>query len=65
MISIYDYLGKAGGPALGDKVNAYAQIRKQPFKQRSIKNRAYTGKVFLYTREFLDEYFKVQTIFNN
>lgn len=64
MISIYDYLGKAGGAALGDKVNAYAQLRKQPYKTRHISNPVYTGDVFLYTREFLDEYFKVQEIFN-
>ena len=41
MISIYDYLGKAGGAALGEKVNAYAQIRKQPCKQRKIKTRIF------------------------
>ena len=64
MISIYDYLGKAGGAALGEKVNAYAQIRKQPFKQRKIKNRVYNGKVFLYTRDFLDDFFKVESLFN-
>ncbi len=63
MMSLYDYLGKAGGTVLGDKVNAYAQIRKQPFKQRYVENPVYTGEVFLYTREFLDEYFKVQEIF--
>lgn len=64
MMSLYDYLGKAGGAALGDKVNAYAQLRKQPYKTRNISNPVYTGEVFLYTREFLDEYFKVQEIFN-
>ena len=49
-ISLFDYLGKAAGPALGDRVNTYSQIRKQPFKQREISNPAYTGKVFLYKK---------------
>ncbi|MDB4378223.1 hypothetical protein N9Z41_00485 [bacterium] len=64
MLSLYDYLGKAGGTVLGDKVNAYAQIRKQPFKQRYVENPVYKGNVFLYTKEFLDEYFEVAKIFN-
>ena len=63
-ISLFDYLGKAAGPALGDRVNTYSQIHKQPFKQREISNPAYTGKVFLYKKSFLDEFFKVEKIFN-
>lgn len=64
MLSLYDYLGRAAGSALGNKVNNYAQIRKQPFETRYISNSAYTGNVFLYTKEFLDEYFKVEKLFN-
>tara|TARA_R100000951_G_scaffold81680_1_gene69319 strand:+ start:661 stop:873 length:213 start_codon:yes stop_codon:yes gene_type:complete len=62
MISLYDYLGKAAGKELGNKVNTYARLRKQPFKQRYVENPVYKGRVFLYTKEFLDEYFKVQEI---
>jgi len=63
MMSLYDYLGKAAGEELGNKVNTYAILRKQPFSQRYIENPLYKGPVFLYTKEFLDEYFKVQEIF--
>ena len=64
MVSLYDYLGKAAGAELGAKVNTYATIRKQKFEQRDVKNSAYTGKVFLYSEESLDEYFRVERIFN-
>ena len=49
---------------MGKKVAAYATLREQKFTQREIKNKKYTGKVQLYTKEFLDEYFKVQGIFS-
>ena len=64
MVSLYDYLGKAAGAALGAKVNTYAIIRKQKFEQREVTNHSYSGKVFLYNEEFLDEYFQVERIFN-
>jgi hypothetical protein len=64
MISIFDYLGKAGGKELGGKVAAYGKLRGTKFAQREISNPKYTGKVHLYTKEFLDEYFKVQSIFS-
>lgn len=64
MMSLYDYQGHADKDGTGLKVNAYATLRKQPFKQRELNLPNYTGKVFLYTKEFLDEYFKVQEIFN-
>ena len=64
MVSLYDYLGRAAGAELGASVNTYATIRKQKYATRDVKNSAYTGKVFLYSKEFLDEYFKVERIFN-
>jgi|TARA_B110000483_G_C17840811_1_gene406499 hypothetical protein len=64
MISLYDYQEKPDTNGTGLKVNAYARLKKQPFKQRELNLKNYTGKVFLYTKEFLDEYFKVQEIFN-
>tara|TARA_R110002153_G_scaffold118517_1_gene263275 strand:- start:344 stop:724 length:381 start_codon:yes stop_codon:yes gene_type:complete len=59
MISLYEYTGKPDENGTGLKVNAYARIKKQPFKQRELNLKNYTGKVFLYTKEFLDEYFKL------
>lgn len=64
MISLYDYLGKAAGSELGKQVNAYAYIRQAETGLRYVENPVYKGKIMLYTREFLDEFFLVQKIFN-
>ncbi len=64
MISLYDYLGKAAGSELGKKVNAYAYIRQTETGLRYVENPVYKGKIMLYTREFLDEFFRVQEIFS-
>jgi hypothetical protein len=63
MMSLYDYLGKAAGPALGKKVYAYSKIRKEKKEMRDVENSKFTGEVFIYRKEFLDEYFKVEKIF--
>ena len=65
MLSLYDYLGKAAGSKLGKKVSDYAVIRKQKYQIKNIENPAYQGEVMMYTKEFLDEYFKVERIFLN
>jgi hypothetical protein len=64
MISLYDYLGKAAGSALGAKVHAYAYIRKAETGSRYVKNPVYEGNIMLYTKEFLDEFFLVQKLFS-
>ena len=56
--SLYEYLGHAAGSALGDAVNKVAIKQKQKIVQQEVENKVYTGKVFCYTKEFLDEYFK-------
>jgi hypothetical protein len=63
MISLYDYLGRAAGFELGKKVNAYAYIRQAETGVRYVENPVYKGKIMLYTREFLDEFFRVQEMF--
>ena len=40
------------------------QLEKQKYATRDVNNSVYAGKVFLYSEEFLDEYFKVDRIFN-
>jgi hypothetical protein len=57
MLSLYDYLGKAAGPELGKLVAEYAKTKNFKSRSRSVSNPKYTGKVMLYTKEFLDEYF--------
>lgn len=63
MMSLYDYTGHPDRDGTGLKVNAYAQLRKQPFKKRYLEFN--DTEVFLYTKDFLDEYFKVQEIINS
>tara|TARA_R110000803_G_scaffold104861_4_gene173083 strand:+ start:1062 stop:1250 length:189 start_codon:yes stop_codon:yes gene_type:complete len=62
MISLYDYTGKPDKDKRGLKVNAYARLKKQPYKRRLLEN--HNMEVFLYTKEFLDEYFEIEKIFN-
>ena len=62
MMSLYDYQGHADKDETGLKVNAYAMLKKQPYKKRLLE---FNGQeVFLYTKEFLDEFFKIKTIFD-
>ena len=62
MMSLYDYQGHADKNGIGEKVNAYAQLKKQPFKKRYLEFN--NTEVFLYTKDFLDEYFEIAKIFN-
>ena len=57
LLSLYDYLGKAAGVKLGDEVNKVAQLRDIPARTRQVSNPKYEGKVMLYPKWFLDEYF--------
>jgi len=63
MMSLYDYTGKKDENGIGLKVHAYASLHKQPFQQMDLNLPTYKGKVFLYTKLFLDEFFKVSEIF--
>ena len=58
MMSLYDYQGHPDQNGTGLKVNAYAKLKKQPFKQRELNLPNYTGNVMLYPEGFLNEYFK-------
>ena len=63
LISLYDYLGKAAGPELGKLVADYAKLRKFPVQLREVNTKTYKGKVLLYTKEFLMEFFHAKNIF--
>jgi hypothetical protein len=65
MMSLYDYLGYPAGEKLGEQVAAYAALRKAKFDTRYVKTKTYCGPVMLYTKEFLDEYFKVKEVFTD
>ena len=57
MMSLYEYLGRAAGSELGKEVADTAVKLKETIKEQDVSNPKYTGKVKLYRREFLDEYF--------
>jgi len=57
MMSLYDYLGRAAGPALGEQVAKKATGMGVKMETRYIKNPAYEGNVMLYPEKFLNEYF--------
>lgn len=60
MISLFDYLGKPAGSALGVRVAAYAKKKKVRHDVREVSNKNYKGQVMLYDREFLDEFFTME-----
>ena len=61
MMSLFDYQGHPDKNGTGLKLNAYARLRKQPYEKRTLEFN--NMEVFLYSKEFLKEFFKVQTIF--
>ncbi len=63
-LSLFDYLGHAAGQELGKAVFSKAQEKNQPIQYRHVSNKKYTGKITLYTQEFLDVYFKPEIILN-
>ena len=58
MISLYDYLGRAAGPELGQQVAQAAAKKQVKFQTRYVEQGGYIGDVMLYPRSFLDLYFK-------
>ena len=62
MVSLFDYLGHPAGSELGKQVAEYASLRKAKFDTRKVTNPRYTGRVMLYERSFLDEFFKVKSV---
>ena len=57
MMSLFEYLGYAAGSELGKEVYDTATKLHEVTKTREVSNPKYQGKVMLYRREFLDEYF--------
>ena len=57
MMSLYDYLGRAAGPELGQRVAAAAAAQKVKFQTKLVDHKGYTGDVMVYPRDFLDKFF--------
>jgi hypothetical protein len=62
MVSLFDYLGHAAGKELGAEVAAYATSKKAKIETREVSNPRYTGKVLLYEKALLDEFFIVRRL---
>ncbi len=57
MMSLYDYLGRAAGPELGASVWQAAKAAKVEVTERHVNTNRYTGKILVYPKYFLQEYF--------
>ena len=58
MVSLYDYLGRAAGPDLGQEVATAARKAGVEGEIREVSNPKYRGPVMLWATAFLDLYFK-------
>ena len=57
MVSLYDYLGHAAGPELGQKVARAAAMANVKHEIREVSNYKYKGPIMLYPESFLDNFF--------
>lgn len=57
-LSLFDYLGKPAGEALGLEVATAAGKAGEPTKRKMVTNAKYTGPVNMFRKEFLKEYFE-------
>jgi hypothetical protein len=62
MLSLYDYLGKAAGRDLGNQVYKAASAQKVKVTEKQVSNPAYSGKILMYPKSFLDSYFQVEQV---
>ena len=57
MMSLYDYLGRPAGSELGKQVAAAAMENFVKMETRHVSTKTYTGKIVLYPKNFLDNFF--------
>lgn len=62
MVSLFDYLGHAAGVNLGAAVYSTARRTREKVDIRMVETKTYKGKVMLYRKEFLKEYFQSQRV---
>lgn len=62
MVSLFDYLGHAAGVSLGAAVYSTARRTKEKVDIRMVETKTYKGKVMLYRKDFLREYFQSQRV---
>ena len=56
--SLYDYLGRAAGPELGQRVYHVARKQKAMIGVRQVNTPTYEGPICEYTHDFLESFFK-------
>ena len=65
-ISLYDYLGRPAGSALGKQVAEAAAKLKLPMEIRHVSTARYTGPIMLYPENWLIGYFSTgQSSYNS
>ena len=62
MVSLFDFLGHAAGASLGAAVYQVARRTREKVETRIVETKTYKGKVMLYRKAFLNDYFKSQRI---
>ena len=63
MLSLYDYLGKPAGSALGKKVYEFAKTTKAKTGTKIVSSSPYKdGTIITYEKEFLDKYFEKSVV---
>lgn len=58
MVSLFDFLGHAAGASLGAAVYQTANRIKEKVETRIVETKTYKGKIMLYRKAFLTDYFK-------
>lgn len=56
-MSLYNFLGKAAGPALGKEIYKEASLQRIPFGEKYVDNPRYTGRVLMYPVTWLEKHF--------
>jgi hypothetical protein len=62
MVSLFEYLGHAAGASLGAAVYQVARRTREKVDTREVVTKTYKGKVMLYRKAFLTEYFKSKRV---
>ena len=57
MVSLFDFLNKPAGSILGKQVAEAAVKHGVKIENRYVETRTYQGKIKLYPRDFLEDYF--------
>ena len=66
MLSLYDYLGRPAGSALGKQVFEFAKIVGAKVSTKKVSNSPYKdGTIMTYEKSFLVMFFKAKEVFEN